>query len=296
MPMVLRILTSSSVLVLVLVIFLTGCNKDKNGVPAYVAINDISVETNYLKEGSTSDNIHDVWFYAGGEELGVFELPAEVPVLQDGQTNLVLFAGIKRSGQTSIRVPYPFYDAYSHDTLLIRENTLVERPVVKYRPNAVFPWLEHFEDLSFTLDSVAGSEVGVTRISDPDLVKEGKGCAGILLSPEADYFLGASSDAFPLPLFGNDVYLEIDYRTNLSFQILVRSINADLVSYLSPVMVVNPKTDDNGTVIWNKLYVYLTPVVSARENSVSHRVYFETTSNGGNGYLYLDNLKVVHFE
>ncbi|UTW60789.1 hypothetical protein KFE98_12205 [bacterium SCSIO 12741] len=295
MPMVLRIPFSSYALVLLLVFSLAGCNKE-NGVPAYVAVNDVTVETDYLKEGSPSDNIHDVWFYAAGDELGVYELPAEVPVLKDGQTNLVMFAGIKRSGQTATRVPYPFYDAYSHDTFLIRENTLVERPVVKYRPNVAFPWLEHFEDLSFSFDSVAGSELGVSRISDPDLVLEGKGCAGVILTPEADYFIGASTDAFKLPLFGNDVYLEIDYRTNLPFQILVRSYNADLVSYLSPVMVASPKTDDNGTVIWNKLYVYLTPVVSAQQNSVSHRVYIETTSNGGNGYLYLDNLKVVHFE
>jgi len=275
-----------------------SCKKDEtSGIPAYVKINEVKVVTDLKREGSASSNIADVWFFANGDDLGIFELPCEIPVLRSGNTTLSLFGGIKQSGLSGLRAAYPFYETYKMDTDLVEENTVTISPVLKYKDGTNFPWREGFDDLSFSLDTAPESKVGLVRVTHPDSVKEGKASVGAYMTTENPYFLASSSETYVLPNTGEDVYLEFDYQTNTKIQVHVRSYNTSGQSVLIPIVLVNSKEDDSGKPIWNKMYVFLSPYLPRQANAFQYQIYFESginTAANSQGYLLLDNIKLVY--
>lgn len=288
----------SSVWFLIAVLFTNlSCKKDTtSGIPSYVKINEIRVETDVRKEGSASSNIADAWFYETGNHLGVFELPAEIPVLKSGNTDITIFGGVKMSGISSLRQAYPFYDSYEMDTLLVEEQTITIQPVLRYKESATFPWIEDFDDLSISMDTSNGSKVGITRVNSSDSTFEGKGSFGAFMDSERNYFMGHSTDKFILPRNGDDVYLEFDYKTDKRIQVLIRAYSSNGSSYLIPIQVVRPKINDQGENVWNKIYTYLTPYVSSNIDAVQFEIYFEswTAEGESTSYFMLDNVKLVY--
>ena len=85
-------------LLIFLAAFTAGCgfNEKPDRIPAYIQVNDISVNVS-SGQGTASDNISDVWLYYEDPEIGytlqgAYEMPASFPILTEGQTN-------KRSNQ-----------------------------------------------------------------------------------------------------------------------------------------------------------------------------------------------------
>ncbi|MGB0403340.1 MAG: hypothetical protein ACPGEG_04530 [Salibacteraceae bacterium] len=274
-----------------------SCKKDDtSGIPSYVKINEIRVETDFKKEGSASSNIADAWFYETGNHLGVFELPAEIPVLKSGNTDLTVFGGVKRSGISSLRHAYPFYTAFEMDTLLVEEQTITIQPVLRYKESTTFAWIEDFDDLSISMDTAYGSKVGITRVNNSDSTFEGKGSFGAFMDSEHNYFMGHSTEKFSLPRNGEDVYLEFDYKTDKLIQLHILIYTTSGGSFLIPVQVVNPKINDKGENVWNKMYSYLTPYVSSNLEAYQFQIYFEswTAADETSTYFMLDNVKLVY--
>ena len=62
---------------LFLLLLFTACEKeDTNGVPAFITINTIT-----LDEGNATANITDAWVYINDQLQGVYELPAQFPLI-----------------------------------------------------------------------------------------------------------------------------------------------------------------------------------------------------------------------
>ena len=75
-------------------------------MPCYININDIELEENI------TNNITDAWVYIDDNLQGVYELPANFPVLANGKHKLRIKAGIKDNGIASTRITYPFYKSF----------------------------------------------------------------------------------------------------------------------------------------------------------------------------------------
>ncbi|HEY0262319.1 MAG TPA: hypothetical protein VGB95_04790, partial [Chitinophagales bacterium] len=90
-------------------VLLDGCSMPNNGIPVYIQIDSMSVQTNQSTQGSASSKITDAWLYVNGEQIGVFELPAKIPVLKSGDLRVSISAGIKDNGIANTRAAYPFY-------------------------------------------------------------------------------------------------------------------------------------------------------------------------------------------
>ena len=283
---------------LITVFSVFSCKKDTtSGVPAYIKIDKLTLVTDLKKEGSSSSSITDVWCFANGDDVGIFELPAEIPVLEEGNTNFSFFGGIQQSGVSGLRVAYSFYETYKFDTTLIKENTYTINPVLKYKSGVNFPWKEGFDDLSLSIDTTRESTVGITRITHPDSVKEGKASMKVSMTVENPYFLANSSETFSLPNQGEDVYLEFDYQTNSSIQLHIRSFDTDGFSVLIPVVLIKPKTDENGIPIWNKMYAFLSPYLARQAKAFKYQIYFESgidVNATTSGYFMMDNIKIVY--
>ena len=109
---------------LLILLVLSSCQKeDTGGIPTYLKIDNIT-----LDEGNTTSNITDAWVYINGQLQGVYELPAKFPVLEEGNTDIKVYAGIKNNGIAARQNVYPFYNSYTINTELSINSTIEIKP------------------------------------------------------------------------------------------------------------------------------------------------------------------------
>jgi hypothetical protein len=272
---------SAGILAFTVGLAMASCNliNPVEPTPAYVHIPSIELTTDYVDEGSASHSIVDAWVYVDNQVVGVFELPAEFPVLETG-SKIQVFPGIKQDGISNTRIPYPFYEVHEQQYSLQPATIDTISPSIRYRSGVMFPLKEDFEiGNDFT-------EMGITSaIGD---VFEGDKSGFILLDAGIPDFV-ASSQPYPLPGNGSRVFLEMDYRNEGAFNVLLL-VNASSGPDIKYVITINPKDD------WNKIYIDLTSAVSSNP-ATSYQVVFagELPQGKSEAAYYWDNIKLVHF-
>jgi hypothetical protein len=268
------------------------CACTKSGqVPAYLNVPAVSLTTTGA-QGSATSRITDAWIYADEELLGVWELPARVPMLREGPVSVRITPGIKRNGMYDDRLRYPFYVPWTGNVEAVREAQVTVQPVVTYLDGTEF-WIEAFENAGTLLDATPASDTTLLRFTptaDPDVVLNGSPCGGFVLDEAHRYCRLFTDEDFAV--LGGPVFLELDYRTDLRLTVgVILSVNG--TPQANPYVYVNPTTAGGGT-YWNKIYIDLSPVFNAP--GVSQRdLYFEATLPAGqaSGHVYLDNIKLV---
>ena len=106
------------ILYLLIAITFFSCEKEEintEGIPSYIQINEI-----VLEDESVTSNITDAWVYIDEQLQGVYELPANFPVLAEGKHKLRIKAGIKDNGIASTRVIYPLYSSFIIDRYFLK--------------------------------------------------------------------------------------------------------------------------------------------------------------------------------
>lgn len=282
-------------LILAILVIFTGCAKTSiDEIPAYIAIDSISINVTSI-QGTASQKISDAWIYADNELVGAFELPAQVPVLKSGTSNLSIFAGIKLNGINETRVPYPFYTQINKSVELEREKvTDLGHMKFAYASATKFAWQEQFEYVNYSLDSTARSEVNLVRTTLPELEsifpgENNKYAAKVVIPSDSLVFECASHDSFKLPTDGTSVFLELNYKTNNAFTVGL-FLNGYVTAQRS-VLVVNPSSN------WNKIYINLTPTLAANNDVTNFKVFFTAMKSTSvpKAEIFFDNIKLLHF-
>lgn len=276
---------------------LWGCSlmQSNQEIPGYLVIAGFGFAPQE-DQGTGSTNITDVWVYSTTDVIGVFPLPAVVPVLpQDAAEGPVtLLAGIRESGISNSRAPYPFYTVVEHfptegpgrrDTLT-PEIELVEG--VRLLP------VEDFEN-SNVFGNV-GSGEGMVRTDIPDAVFEGE-YAGVLQvnadaplarvrTVEQEYSLQSGAPAF----------MELDYRCDQSFAVGLMGYR-DGIESKHLALVINATGAPGAVAEWNKLYVDLAPALNAQGTADHFEVYFECIleADRAAGTVGLDNVRILTY-
>lgn len=253
-------------------------------IPSYIHIESIDL---YVADpgiqGSDAHKIVDAWVYVDDELVGVFELPATFPVLKNGEHTVKVRAGIKSNGISSTRLPYPFYKTYSTQVNLQPGQKVNISPVVEYFEGTQFKWIENFDNTGTTIaDGPYTSDT--TLMQQNTDVFEGTQSGGAYLDGNRLVFFASSATAFTnLPKGENRVWLELNYKSNIAFQVGIISNNIT-----HPSLTINPNES------WNKIYVDLSPQVSSYLGP--HIIYISMlrNSDAGSAYLLLDNIKLVH--
>lgn len=271
-------------------ILFSSCSKEKleAEIPAYIAIDEFTLTTNYIVEGSNSANITDAWVYINDNLIGVYTLPAKFPVLVEGARNLKIYAGIKENGIGSTRTRYLMYTPYDEQVIFEAGKTLTINPQITYQPAVQFAWLEDFENASLPFTYHANSDTVINKSTLS--VFEGNSSGRVSLTSSMDFFEMYAPDLTTLPTNGLPIALEFDYKNNETMLVGIYAGSEQL-----SLVFINPSDD------WNKIYINLTNVVNSRPNTGSYKVYFGifdavtlpfVTSRPE---LYFDNLKIVHF-
>lgn len=271
----------------------TGCKKqdDEDLIPAYIRIDTIKLSANSL-QGGNRHKITDAWIFVDGEALGCFELPCEIPVLKSGKHNILVRAGIKLNGISATRLPYPMYQFYSIDSVnLVKKETTVLNPVVNYFQDISFPYIEDFSSGSTSLVKDPVADTGLVRLSSgPDLL-DGS-CGAIILPPGTENAQVYTTSNLFLPGANTNVFLEMNYKCDYTFYAGL-FVNTPGSIVTNQIIGLNP-TDGQ----WNKIYVNLTPEVTAQTNASSFRLFFRaikaTEDSLKTANIFLDNIKIVH--
>ena len=268
---------------LMILFFLASCQKeDPGGIPSYIKINSIELGDN------TSSYITDAWVYINGQLQGVYELPAKFPILQQGNTNIKVYAGIKNNGIASDRIIYPFYSADTINELLNINSTTEIYPTVNIKDN-IDEHLDDFEstfsfnyDSGFKVESSGnGNNYGSLTLSDSDSI----------IITEINY------KDFPLifnnvPQQGSPTYLELDYKSNTLFLVGMYISTPNSPTIDRQLLLINPKED------WNKIYIDLTQSVSEAIGAETFSIYIkmQRDTNLDKNKLDFDNIRIIHYE
>ncbi len=295
--------------------FLFGsCQKfsDDQTVPAYIRIDSISLSTNYEEQGAPSHNITDAWVYINNESVGAYELPAVFPVLAKGITSVRIDPGIKLNGIAALRSPYPFYKPIiqdvdlvegeevnlNKDTLFMGDDYVLYTMTTTYYDNLKFVWMEDFEDPSLSLDSTSKSLIDITRTepanSPEAFLASYSKYSGLMVLNEEKYLVDVATnvgndDGFVLPQVGEFVFLEFDFKNDNYFT------TGFYARELSQI-IQHPVTNMNPSSEWKKIYVNLTPGVSAQVGAIDFNIFFGALKEFSidEPRILIDNIKLIH--
>lgn len=273
-----------------------GCKKwDKpEQVPAYIHIDHIDLSVS-PSQGTAKHGLIDAWVYVNDQPVGVFNLPATIPILASGSQKITIAGGIKEDGLTEHRAKYslllPFIKTVNLIPGHVHEMTGVDQPTVSYYPSTdVGIWHENFDDAAIEFYADPNSDAGVAYVNDTVNVFEGTGSGKIELPVGFDYARVITSQSFDLPKLGNPVFVELHYKTNNSMGIGIQAINGtELIPLTNTVL-----NATNGE--WKKIYVKLTDIVSEQSNADSFKFIITIDKDNGVDVVenYIDNFKVVY--
>ena len=263
-------------------------------IPAYIHIDEFEM-ISQPGFGSTSEKISEIWVYANAGFIGAYDLPANIPVISSGMTDLSFRAGIRDNGIASTRVQYPFYEPYDIDLNLSPEKTDTVTPQFTYKADLPeLPLLDDFESGTFFNDTDdSQAEFELTQLDDE--VFEGNQSGKVFMDENSTIFRAESEVFMELPS-NRQAYIEMDYKCDNSFAIGLKAYdNGESTKNLA--LILKETTDESGQAQWNKIYIALLPITSINPNAEYFELYLESLKDEGNSTatLYFDNIKVIHF-
>lgn len=276
----------------VVILFIACTKGDK--VPSYLEVPSVQLVTTSPEQGSATSKITDAWIYSDGELIGVWELPARVPVLKEGPAEITVVPGIKRNGAYDDRLRYPYYEPWTGETNLVKGSVTTIAPTTTFYNSTTF-WIEAFED--------PGSLLNVTEASDTTLIRftpvnnpeqsfvDGTACAGFVLD-QTHPFIRLYTDV-DFTVNGGPVFLEMDFRSDMILTVgALYTFNS--VAQVTPYVYLSETVQADGSMTWNKIHIDLSPIYN--QGGVGQRNFFlECTLPSGRvqGQVYFDNIKLL---
>lgn len=275
---------------------LWGCSlmSPEQDIPTYLVVPSMEYVPGEL-QGTSSNNITDLWVYSATDVVGVFPLPAVVPLLESDMEGgaVTLLAGIRENGLSDRRSPYPFYTTVDHlpNVGPGQRDTLV--PQVQLVEEVRFIPVEDFET-SNVLGAMAGGS-GWDRVGDEAWVFEGNKSGQLVVSEDEPLVrIRTVEQEYDLQ-GGLPAFLEMDYRCDQPFVVGLFGFRNGQETAL-PGMVLSA-TDDGTSAEWNKIYVDVSSLISAHGPADHFEVYVECVLESGRsqGTVGLDNIRLLTY-
>lgn len=280
--------------------FLAGCKKLEVEIPSYIHIDKYDLTIDNATEGSSSHDISDIWLYVDDQIVGAFELPATIPVRKSGVVNLKIRAGIKKNGNASTRDNYPFYQQYEVDKEIFRDSIITVVPQFEYAPQAIFEFIEDFEGSGTIFQSTFQSDTPMFITNKTDLVFEGKGSGQFPIGSAGTLCEVQSPDITSFPLNGTPIYLELDFRSNITWAEGVTS--SEMKSIIISFFYDNQSKQVGlytlpYTTEWHKIYLDLSDQINTKQGASDFNITMGIANTGSmiSGNVYVDNIKLIHF-
>jgi hypothetical protein len=166
------------------------------------------------------------------------------------------------------------------------------------------PWIEDFEDNALSLQKSGSnsSEDTISITSKPEDVyaydgTKNKYSGFVELPLGANIFENGSIEFFTLPRSGQEIYLEMNFKSNVEFTVGVYPITGSVVSGV-PIVNLYSTADKSGELQWKKVYISLKEDVNNSEYiGAPFRIFINARTNASEikPQIFIDNIKLVHF-
>lgn len=289
---------------LALLLCLTACqliNPDEE-LPVYISIQDARVLVDETLNTYSPLGIKDAWLFLQSEQIGIFELPAVVPILPEKVGNtLRIGGGIFDTGLSTFRVEYPFWDDISVSIEGVEPlDTVVITPRFEYFPRdttIIYAFEAGFEGGSSNLESLTPASTFTTlQITSEDKfvgLQSGK----VSFSPNK-YQFEASSPLLTLPQSGNNaIWCEVTYKNDIPFTVLMIGLApGSPIEVELPTNVLFSSPDE-----WNTAYINLNDLARSIPDGSVFKLLFRASSQeagsatGRTGTIFLDQIRLIHF-
>lgn len=263
-------------------------------IPAYIYVTPFQLNTSG-NQGTNSSKITEAWLMVNGDFLGAYTLPALIPILATGEQTITLEAGIKDNGIAATPEIYPFYQAFTAKVDLRANEVDTLRPVISYRSEAKFAFIEPFENAGQVFrDLRAGTDFNRIQIVSEGAF-EGQSALIRLNKDNPAVELATVNNFRDLTSKGIRVYLEVDYKSEAPVIFGVQGFKNGLpgTAIFDPGFL----PSDN----WNKIYFNISPLVAGGDFD-EYKILFQSILPNNNGVftqnnanVWLDNIKLVHF-
>lgn len=268
----------------------SGCPADLEIAPAIIVLDDLVFDAGAFPGGSTA-NITEVWAFSGEEFIGAFPLPARIPVLKAGPTDIRLEAGVRQNGISSTPEFYEFYTPIERTLDLVPGEVIdLGSQTVTYRNDVQFGFIEDFEaNRDRVFINIVRGTLGLA--AQQEVVRSGEFSGVIALGEDNEEVLLSSDMVFrdlldPRPY----VWLEVDFRSDAPtrFGISGNDGGFETLRFFDPGFF--PRTE------WTKIYFNLSETIF-RSELEEYRFDINTIlpDDLTEGNVYLDNIKLLYF-
>jgi len=276
----------------------------KMETPAYIYIENVDFYvTDFSTQGTASFKIPDVWVTVNGIGIGAYQLPALVPIIASGNTDLTIEAGFKMNGQSDLRPKHPLFTSYKKTVNLAKGKIDTIFPVFTYLSSVEFPFKEDFSSAGLNFYPV-DSSAKLEKTSDPQLLfryrDEPNNFSGIITLPYNDTIYFFEIKSTKLELNANKA-MDCIAELNFCFD---ANVEIGMCCYFPPssstrtqqLSIANLVGKPNNTE-WNKIYVNLTE--DMRNATLKGMTHFDIYMKCGihkdsTARFLFDNIKVVY--
>ncbi len=283
--------TLTLLIALVAGIYLSGCDtiNPHEQVPTYVHIDSFSFKQTGDSFGTNSHKITNIWVYVDNNEIGAYTMPCTFPVISDKPFELRVAPGIDFNGLSGLKGIYPFY-TFDSTTINPQPGKIVQfAPKTKYTSATRVLLNLNFDSGRPPFVKFSGNGDSLHKATDPNYIFEGAGAAYLYLDSNKKYSENTSTVYFNAEV-GQNVYLELNYKCSIPFTVGLVTTNSTGDPITSYFAGINAKDS------WNKIYITLQDFINSYQGHPYYIIIRAGTDNDEkNGYIAIDNLKVIAF-
>lgn len=274
-----------------------GCDRNQALPIVYLEVDSLTLAVDPSK-GTSSAHVRSVWVEAEGTYYGVYPLPARIPLpVSNPNATVRLYPGVEVNGISSFQAQYEFYGPYTRNLNSAYGQT-VKWPqggaaVLAYESWAQVVNVEDFESAGIQLVPTPRSDTVWNRTQSerfPAPAGESHSASGmVVLRPGQNIFEAITQQAYILPKAGQSVYLELNYKSTMPFNLGVVA-NENGTSTQQTTVTFRDKK------VWSKAYVNLVTEVSAFPGAINYNLFLGAvrTKREVADTLWIDNLKLVY--
>lgn len=276
---------------LLCICFSSACNliDPEEPTPAYLYIPEFRLQTNPATQGTDSHKITDIWLTVNGKFIGVYPLPATVPVLAEGQAEIIIEPGIKNNGINGASISYPLYRIYETAMDLAPGKTDTIRPLTSYISNLKVAAIDDFESGGRLFNKVL-NDSGSGMVATSDDVFEGNFSGLITLDKDRSVVEISTTRLFQdLTATSPVVYLEVNYKAEAP-------VVFGVIGYVGgpgglSTAILDPGFAPKDT--WNKIYFNLSPLLTDPQYTGGYQLVLQAFIPQENGQFIVDSAKIL---
>lgn len=275
-------------------LFLTTCENEPAPAVAYLEVTELLVAAK-SDEGTSSSKLNTIWVEQNGQQIGAFSPPCRIPVYAGENQTLRFIPGISLNGVYSQRNQYEMLKPIEKSWTLEEASTRVISPEVltfEYNPIYSLMVIEDFDGIGLNYNKTIQSDTSLLITSDTSEVFSHPGelpnKSGKFVLPPVSLGEFKTLQAFVLPKYGANVWLEVNYKTDVALTFGITA-NEILQSAKTPVVTLFPNEE------WNKVYINLVTEVSGYPNALDYNLFFGSiNTTDDTATVLIDNIKLLY--